>query len=312
MPLPTVNLHLDQVQSSAGLHPGAVRVNQHQLCLLPSPLRGDERPVCEIWLQAEEQAPEVWVESVHDGVQLICLHFQLKEFCCHEAPVVGDDGAARNGGLEIQEQLDLQQRESGDMGEVLEVLKTQARDRLKDVCVLDVQVAQVHISPVVIRVHTRGELPFEKVVAVLVPVCTEHSERYQLPHAHVIGTRQTEHIPFVFQLGLDGITRINSPKRVDKREPGSHVRTRSRHGPERANGIFVFECSGRGEKLITRVRPKFLIFGFELGAFLGHGAASGFVAGEVGGLVFTAAVEHDLAAGAAHQVVGAGTDAALN
>ena len=286
-------------------------MNQHQLCLLPSPLRGDERPVCEIRLRAEEQAPEVWVESVHDRVQLVCLHFQLEELCRHEGPVVGDDGAARNGGLEIQEQLDLQQRESGDMGEVLEVLKTQARDRLTDVCVLDVQVAQAHVSPVVIRVHTRGEIPFKKVVAVLVPVRTEHGERYQLPHAHVIGTRQTDHVTFVFQLGLDGVPRIDSSKRVDEGEPGSHVRTRSRHGPERANGIFVFECSGRGEKLITRVRPEFLILGFELGAFLGHGAAGGFVAGEVGGLVFTAAVEHDLAAGAAHQVVGAGTDAAF-
>ena len=59
------------------------------------------------------------------------------------------------------------------------------------------------------------------------------------------------------------------------------------------------------------MRAEFLIFGLELGAFLGHGAAGGFVAGEVGGLVFTAAVEHDLAAGAAHQVVGVAADTAF-
>lgn len=98
-------------------------------------------------------------------------------------------------------------------------------------------------------------------------------------------------------------------KSIDETEPRSHVVTRFQRAPEVANGGL--EGPGRDEEIISRLVVKFLIFVFVFGAFLGHGTAGRSVSGEVGGLVFTAAVVRDPATSAVHQVVVLIADAAF-
>lgn len=65
------------------------------------------------------------------------------------------------------------------MREFAEFTKTQTHNVLEGVRVLDVQEPQVHVSPVVIRLAPRGEVPLDKVIALLIPVCTEHEEEHR-------------------------------------------------------------------------------------------------------------------------------------
>lgn len=156
---------------------------------------------------------------------------------------------------------------------VYEIHQDPTRDVLEGVCVLDIQESQVHVSPILIRLAPRGEVPLGKAVALLVPVCAGHEEWHEIKNTHVIPAAQAEHVPYVLKLHLNRITDVNTAKGIDETEPRSHVVTRSQHAPEVADDSL--EGPGRNEETISRLVAKFLVSVFVFGAFLGHGTAGG-------------------------------------
>lgn len=66
--------------------------------------------------------------------------------------------------LQVMDKLDHQDQESGDESQVQDFMNNQVPDGLERVCV----------PPVIVRSAPRGKPPLEEVVALVLPVRTEH------------------------------------------------------------------------------------------------------------------------------------------